>query len=148
MRTPLDAVSLAIEIRQMLGRPYWSDGNAVYVSACVGVVTKVEDSDSKALVQMASAATHQAKNLAGGWALGSAHRRRHTSSRDELGVVSDLRAAIEDGNLTVAYQPVVEGRERLSGPAVRKRRRCRSPRPSRLPRFLRLSSMRVSSYSK
>jgi diguanylate cyclase (GGDEF)-like protein/PAS domain S-box-containing protein len=106
MRTPLDAVSLAIDIRHSLGRPYWSDGNAVYVSARVGVVTNIEDSDSQTLVQMASAATHQAKSLAGGWALHT--EGANTSSRDELGLVSDLREAITNGSLTVAYQPVID----------------------------------------
>ncbi|HEX2784164.1 MAG TPA: EAL domain-containing protein [Ilumatobacteraceae bacterium] len=108
MRTPLDAVSLAIEIRHTLGRPYWSEGNAVYVSARVGVVANVEDSSSETLVQMASAATHQAKKLSGGWALHT--EGANTSSHDELGLVSDLRAAIIDGNLTLAYQPVVDNR--------------------------------------
>ena len=106
LRTPLDAVAMAVDIRQSLGRPYWCDGNAVYVSVRVGVVTNIEDSDSQTLVQMASAAAHHAKRLAGGWALHT--EGANTSSRDELSLVNDLRAAITDGSLTVAYQPVVD----------------------------------------
>ena len=106
MRTPLDAVSLAVELREVLGRPYWSDGNAVHVSTRIGVVTNVEDSDSETLVQMAVAATQQAKTLAGGWALHT--QGANTSSHEELGLVNDLRTAISDGGLTVAYQPVVD----------------------------------------
>jgi diguanylate cyclase (GGDEF)-like protein/PAS domain S-box-containing protein len=106
MRTPLDAVSLAIELRGVLGRPYWSNGNAVHVSARIGVVTNIEDSDSETLVQMASAATRQAKTLAGGWALHT--EGANTSSHDEIGLVNDLRAAISAGSLTVAYQPIVD----------------------------------------
>ncbi len=107
MRTPLDAVALAIDIRHALGRPYWSDGNAVYVSARVGVVTNIDGADGETLVQMAAAATEQARALAGGWSLHTTGA--DTSSRDELGLVGDIRAAINDGSITVAYQPIVDG---------------------------------------
>ena len=107
MRTPLDAVALAIDIRRALGRPYWSDGNAVYVSARIGVVTNVDGADGETLVQMAAAATEQARVLAGGWSLHT--KGADTSSRDELGLVGDIRAAINDGSITVAYQPIVDG---------------------------------------
>jgi len=106
IRAPLDAVELAIDIRQTLGRPYWSDGNAVFVSARVGVVTNVDAVDGETLVQMATAAAQQAKTLAGGWALHT--DGADTSSRDELGLVSDLREAIDAGDITVAYQPIVD----------------------------------------
>ncbi|MGZ4772277.1 MAG: EAL domain-containing protein [Ilumatobacteraceae bacterium] len=106
MRTPLDAVALAIDIRHALGRPYWSEGNAVYVSARIGVVTNVDGADGESLVQMAAAATEQARALAGGWSLHT--KGDDTSSRDELGLVGDIRAAINDGSITVAYQPIVD----------------------------------------
>ena len=106
MRTPLDAVSLAIELREMLCRPYWSNGNAVHVSARIGVVADVDDADREALVQMAAAAAQQAKSHAGGWALHT--DGANMSSHDKLGFVNDLRAAISSGALTVAYQPIVD----------------------------------------
>jgi diguanylate cyclase (GGDEF)-like protein/PAS domain S-box-containing protein len=108
IHAPLDAVALAIDLRRGIGHPYWADGNSVFVSARVGVVTNVEESDSDALVQMAEAAAQEAKKLAGGWALHI--EGANTSSRDELGLVSDLRSAITGGALTVAYQPVVDQR--------------------------------------
>jgi diguanylate cyclase (GGDEF)-like protein/PAS domain S-box-containing protein len=107
MGAPLDVVGLAIAIRHSLGRPYWLDGNAVYVSARVGVVTSFEVDDvGETLVQRAEEATEAARGLAGGWALHT--EGADTSSRDELALVGDLRAAIDDGSLTVAYQPVVD----------------------------------------
>jgi diguanylate cyclase (GGDEF)-like protein/PAS domain S-box-containing protein len=108
IHAPLDAVALAIDLRRSVGQPYWADGHSVFVSARIGVVTNVEESDSDTLMQMAEAATQQAKTLAGGWALHT--EGANTSSREELGLVSDLRAAIVDGALTVAYQPVVDQR--------------------------------------
>ena len=111
LRTPLDAVSLAIDVRKSLAKPYWVEGNAVYVPGRVGIVTDVEDVDAEAMVQMASNAALQAKSLAGGWSLHSAGSE--VSSREELGLVSDLRQAILAGALTVAYQPIVDGQGRL-----------------------------------
>jgi diguanylate cyclase (GGDEF)-like protein len=107
MRTPLDAVAMAIDVRNSLAKPYWIDGNAVYVSARVGIVTDVHDVDAEGMVQMASSAALHAKSLAGGWSLHTAGS--DMSGRDELGLVCDLRQAIADGSLTVAYQPVVDG---------------------------------------
>jgi len=106
MRTPMDAVALAVELRRGLARPYWIDGNAVYVSARLGVVASFEDADGETLVQQAAAAAEQAKTLAGGWALHIPGA--DAPMRDELGLVSDLRRAIADGTVTVAYQPVVD----------------------------------------
>jgi len=107
MFVPLDAVGLAIALRQSLGRPYWLNGSAIYVSARVGVVTGFESTDDgETLVQRAEAATEAARGLAGGWALHT--EGAEASSRDELSLVGDLRAAIDDGTLTVAYQPVVD----------------------------------------
>ncbi|MBK5332830.1 MAG: diguanylate cyclase, partial [Ilumatobacteraceae bacterium] len=42
MHDPLNAAALAVDIRDILKRPYWADGNPVYVSARVGVVTNVD----------------------------------------------------------------------------------------------------------
>ena len=106
MHDPLDAVALAIDIRNNLERPYWADGNAVYVSARVGVVTNVDSVDGETLVQMAAAATEQAKSLSGGWAMHI--DGANTESRDEFGFVGDLRRAITDQTLSVAYQPIVD----------------------------------------
>ncbi len=106
VRTPLDAVALAVDLRRGLGRPYWIDGNAVYVSARIGVVANLVGVDSESVMQRAAAAAEQAKKLAGGWALHTAGADE--PGRDELGLVGDLRRAIADGSLTVAYQPVVD----------------------------------------
>jgi diguanylate cyclase (GGDEF)-like protein len=106
MGSSLDAVAMAIQVRESLKRPYWVGGNAVYASARVGVVTDVAGVNAETMMQMASAATVDAKALTGGWALDS--DGANTSSRDEFGFVRDLRSAIADSALTVAYQPIVD----------------------------------------
>jgi len=106
LRTSLDAITLAIDIRTALGKPYWSSGNAVYVSARVGIVTGIEDESSDTLVQMGVAAVEAAKSLAVGWSMHTTGDE--TSSREEIGLVNDLRAAIASGEITVVYQPVVD----------------------------------------
>ncbi|MEO8677128.1 MAG: EAL domain-containing protein [Casimicrobiaceae bacterium] len=107
MHDPLNAAALAVDIRDVLKRPYWADGNPVYVSARVGVVTNVDGVDGETLVQMAAAATEHAKTLTGGWSMHT--DGANESSRDELGFVGDLRRAIVEQTLTVAYQPIVDG---------------------------------------
>jgi diguanylate cyclase (GGDEF)-like protein/PAS domain S-box-containing protein len=106
MHDPLHAVALAVDIRDSLKRPYWADGNPIYVSGRVGVVTNVHSVDGETLVQMAAAATEHAKSLTGRWSMHT--EGANESSRDQLGFVGDLRQAITDQSLHVAYQPIVD----------------------------------------
>jgi EAL domain-containing protein (putative c-di-GMP-specific phosphodiesterase class I)/CheY-like chemotaxis protein len=55
---------------------------------------------------MAAAATEHAKSLTGRWSMHT--EGANESSRDQLGFVGDLRQAITDQILNVAYQPIVD----------------------------------------
>jgi diguanylate cyclase (GGDEF)-like protein/PAS domain S-box-containing protein len=102
------AVAMAVELRHSVDEPYWAEGNAVFVSVRVGVVTAPTDgTDAETLVRKATAATEQAKDFSSGWVLHAAGA--DLASQDELGFLQDLRSAIDNGDLTVAYQPVVDG---------------------------------------
>ncbi|MGE0308111.1 MAG: putative bifunctional diguanylate cyclase/phosphodiesterase, partial [Acidimicrobiia bacterium] len=102
-----DAVGLAIDIRRVLGEPHWPAGNAVFVSARVGVVTAPADgADAETLVRKATSAADTARSFTSGWAI---HQPGDdATSRDELALVSDLRTALANHALTIAYQPVVD----------------------------------------
>ena len=110
--TPEEAVALAVLVRRSVGEPYWSDGNAVFVSVRIGVVTAPADgTEAELLIARATVAGQEAKALSGGWAM-------HVEGSDEAGAgalrfVGDLRAAIDNGELTVAFQPVVDGQGRV-----------------------------------
>ncbi|GAC1602219.1 MAG: hypothetical protein NVS3B21_30270 [Acidimicrobiales bacterium] len=107
-----EAIALAVKIHSSLAEPYLIAGNSVFVSGRVGIATAPGDgTEAETLIARAIAASTVAKALAGGWAT-------HTdgadaASADELGMVSDLRSAIRAGELTVAYQPIVDGDGRL-----------------------------------
>ncbi|MDQ1446375.1 MAG: diguanylate cyclase [Acidimicrobiaceae bacterium] len=109
---PDDAVVLGIALLHRLGEAYWADGNAVFVSARVGVSTAPNNgTDAVTLVRRATDACNDAKVRSSGWAVPPAGGGN--ASQDELGLVGDLRAAIVDGDLTVAYQPIVDREGRV-----------------------------------
>ena len=102
-----DAVGLAIDIRRVLNEPHWPAGNAVFVSARIGVVTSPADgTDTETLVRKATSAAETARSFTSGWAI---HQPGDdAANRDELSLVGDLRAALTNNALTIAYQPVVD----------------------------------------
>jgi len=106
--TPEDAIGIAVGIRESVAGVYWAQGHPVVVSAHVGVVTAPAGGhEAETLIRRATSAASQAKVLSSGWAT-------HADGPDavrhgELKLVGQLRAAIEDGDITVAYQPIVDG---------------------------------------
>ncbi|MBK5308220.1 MAG: EAL domain-containing protein [Frankiaceae bacterium] len=108
----VDAVALAVRIHKALAEPYWASGNPVFVPARIGIATAPSDAtDAATLVRKATVATNLAKKHSSGWALPVAGS--DLASRDEIGLVSELQTAIEGGQLTVAYQPIVDGDGRV-----------------------------------
>lgn len=102
-----DAVELAVRLRDALREPYWVAGNAVYVSARIGVATAPYDGTTpSAVVRRATTAAGAAKGHAHGWALPAPGG--DGAGRDELSLVTDLKTALDNGELGVAYQPTVD----------------------------------------
>ena len=105
--TPEEAIALAIGIRQTIADAYWAQGHPVVVSARVGVVTAPTDgAEAETLIRRATSAASQAKALASGWA--THVDASDAASHGELKLVGELRAAIENGDIAVAYQPIVD----------------------------------------
>jgi diguanylate cyclase len=106
-RTPDDAVTLAREVRSTLVAPFVVDGVPVAVDAAVGVALSPEDGgDVDTLLRRADVAMYAAK----GRRLGVARYDAgfDTSDRERLELMSELRGALEDGQIVLHYQPKVD----------------------------------------
>jgi diguanylate cyclase (GGDEF)-like protein/PAS domain S-box-containing protein len=102
------AVALGRRISADLARPVQLGGVGVGVRVSVGVTVQTADhATADELIRDCDIAMYQAK--AGGKGRVSVlDQGARSQARDKLRLVADLRAAIDTGGLTVAYQPVVE----------------------------------------
>jgi diguanylate cyclase (GGDEF)-like protein len=101
------ATEVVRRIQSALDRAFTVRGLSVHIEASVGVATFPDHGDTvDALVQRADVAMYQAKAGRTGYQIYAPERDDH--SRDRLGLLGDLRRAIEDGELVLHYQPKVE----------------------------------------
>jgi diguanylate cyclase (GGDEF)-like protein len=99
-----DATRMAEEIRNALIRPLDVVGVTLTVDASVGIALAPEHgSDIATLLRRADVAMYAAKDTHGGVAVYAPDRDHHSAAR--LALVADLRAAIANGDLVLAYQP-------------------------------------------
>ncbi len=106
-RTARDAIELGREVRSITGAPFTLDGVPVAVDASVGVAVSPEDGlDADTLLRRADVAMFAAK----GRRLGVARYDEgfDTSDRDRLALMSQLRGAIERGEIVLHFQPKIE----------------------------------------
>jgi diguanylate cyclase (GGDEF)-like protein/PAS domain S-box-containing protein len=102
------AVAFAEGVRRCLEVPIPAKGTEVFVSASVGIAaTTPTVRTSSALLSNADAAMHEAKKLGGGTheVFGEA---LSVQVHDRMEVEQSLHRALERGELTLFYQPVVE----------------------------------------
>lgn len=98
-------------IHRALGRPFLLDDLTVSVHASVGIAIFPEDSQStEGLLRRADVAMYQAKEQRSRYAFYVPSR--DSNSIERLGLISDLKEAIEQGGLIVHYQPQVDLRSR------------------------------------
>ncbi len=103
------AVAVAERLRRALGRPFELEELTVTVQASVGIAVYPDDAQSpEGLLRRADAAMHQAKTDRSRYAFYAPGRE--TASRERLGLVTELKGAIEQGGLVVHYQPQVDMR--------------------------------------
>lgn len=100
-------VKLVIKkIQDFLQAPFMIDGIPIAVEASIGVATMPEHAtDADTLLQRADIAMYRAKRMATGYALYAPDYDRH--SPDRLGLMAELRDAIEHNQLTLHFQPKV-----------------------------------------
>lgn len=105
---PRSALALADRLLAAIQRPVTVSGETVTVGASIGVaVTTAETRSPDELLQQADLAMYAAKAAGRGRVelfvpeMGTATHQRHTIERE-------LRSAVDDGGIDVAYQPIVD----------------------------------------
>ena len=99
---------LAQGIIDSLSRPYTINGTAVSIGASVGIVTSdYDDRTSDDLMRDADLALYAAK-AAGKGCFRFFEAEMHEAARQRQLMESDLRVALEKGELHLAYQPCVD----------------------------------------
>jgi len=91
----------------LLELPFMIDGHAFVVSGSIGVaLAPVDGTDAATLLRHADVAMYTAKR--GGAGFVRYHASDDRNNPERLALVADLRAALVEGGLTVAYQPQVD----------------------------------------
>ena len=101
-------VKLVIKkLQDFLQAPFMIDGIPIAVEASIGVATMPEHAtDADTLLQRADIAMYRAKRMATGYALYAPDYDPHSPER--LGLMAELRDAIEHDQLVLHFQPKVE----------------------------------------
>ncbi len=107
LRDASAASAAAERVHQALARPFELEDLTVAVQASIGIAIFPDDAQSTdSLLQRADVAMYQAKALRSRYAFYAPST--DTSSRERLGLVAELKSAIEQGGLVVHYQPQVD----------------------------------------
>lgn len=111
--------AMARKIAAEIERSFEVEGNRLFLSASIGVALyPIHGDTATALVQSADVAMYAAKKSGGGLVVYSAELDAY--SREKLILGNDLRAAIEQHQLSVFYQPKVdiEGKRLIGAEAL------------------------------
>ena len=102
------AVDVAERITARLGLPFMVDGREVFISGSIGIaVSPSSQTEPEQLLRRADLAMYQAKSQ------GKAHYAvhdgsTHAPSAERLDLEMDLRGAVQRGEFTLYYQPVID----------------------------------------
>ena len=101
-----DVSSIAHRIRESLASPFALEGLLLEVEASIGISMHPEHGMlAEDLLRLSDVAMYVAKDARSGVAIYSADHDRN--SADRLGLLGELRQALDEGNLTLHYQPKV-----------------------------------------
>lgn len=101
------AVRIAERLQAELTKPFEVDGNELFVTASTGIALhSPEVVDAETLLRDAAMAMNRAKSH-GRARYSISDPDMHTQARERLELETDLRQAIEAGELEVHYQPIV-----------------------------------------
>jgi diguanylate cyclase len=107
LRDVSSAASTAEQLQRALRRPFEMEGLTVSVHASIGIAVFPDDAGSASgMLRRADIALYHAKDERSRYAF-YAPSTDH-NSRERLGLVADLKGAIEQGGLIVHYQPQVD----------------------------------------
>lgn len=108
---PRDVAALANRILAALREPWRLGGKRVYATATMGLAVYPDDGvDASALLENAHTAMRRAKQQGGG-ALHFYDAALSSMATERLQLEADLHAAIDEGQLTVHYQPQFDVRD-------------------------------------
>ncbi|HYY87911.1 MAG TPA: EAL domain-containing protein [Chloroflexota bacterium] len=103
---PGDARAVADRVAQVLRAPFLVEGREVFVTASMGIALSRDGEDPESLVRTADLAMYQAKSSGkAGYAV--FEPQMHVRARRRLEIETDLRHALDRGELRVCYQPIV-----------------------------------------
>jgi diguanylate cyclase (GGDEF)-like protein len=104
---PAECLALAERLIAALGQPFDLAGRDIQISASVGVAIHPDDGAADQLMSHADAAMYAAKRAGGGVAM---RFESHMDARplEQMGLLHDLRLAIERDELQLHYQPKVD----------------------------------------
>jgi diguanylate cyclase (GGDEF)-like protein/PAS domain S-box-containing protein len=102
-----DAARVAERIAASLRQPFTIMGKSVVTSASIGIVWRTEWSDPDELLRDADVAMYRAK-AAGQHGYMLFEPQMHAAAVERLQDESDLREAVANGDLTLAYQPIID----------------------------------------
>lgn len=109
---PADAVNIAQRIAQALAAPFTLEGQELFVTASIGIALNSSDTyRPETLLRDADLAMYKAK-LNGKARFEIYSQDMQVQTMERLRLETDLRRAIERGELRVYYQPVVDLRTR------------------------------------
>ncbi|RDI21930.1 diguanylate cyclase/phosphodiesterase [Pseudacidovorax intermedius] len=104
-----DCTAVARRIVEAIRAPFLVGQRPVQISASVGIVVYPDHGEKHKLVACADAAMYAAKR-AGGGNYAMFESRMGTNAEEQLSLQSDLRLAIQGGQLALHYQPKIDGR--------------------------------------
>ena len=103
-----EAEQLARRTCEVVGQPFTVRGRQVHVGASAGLAsTRTAGRDAELLMRAADLAMYEAKSTRkGGYAVYAPHM--HEALVERVQLETDLRAAVEQGQFRVVYQPLVD----------------------------------------
>jgi len=106
--TGLDDIQKVVqELLEVLSAPFIIDGIPISVEASIGVATIPEHAENPhMLLQRADIAMYHAKKLASNYAIYDPYYNLH--SHEQLGLMAELREAIDQNQLLLHFQPKLE----------------------------------------
>lgn len=111
LETVDDATVIAGKIMQSLATPLIHDGQEIFASASIGISVFPDDGqDTDSLVRNANSAMYRAMDE-GRNAFRFYHHEMNARSSERMSLQSDLRRALERGELIMHYQPLVDARD-------------------------------------
>ena len=100
----------AREVLRIFEAPIPAAGQSIYVSAGLGIAIYPRDAATAAeILRAADTAMFDAKNARSGYAF--FHTGLADDARDRLALANELRTALVQDEITVAYQPIVDTRD-------------------------------------